>query len=47
MNLTNIHIFILADFLTETLDWKVLCGKEKYLNSLSEKLKNKVFSKHM
>ena len=39
------RIAILAYFLTDTLSWQVLWGKEKYLlNSLYEKLKNKVKS---
>ena len=38
-----IHITILAYFLTGTLNWQVLWGKEKYLlNSLHKKLKYKV-----
>ena len=43
MNVTYIRITILDYFLTATLNWQVLLGKEKYLlNSLHEKLKNKV-----
>ena len=42
--MTYIHITILAHFLTKTLNWKVLCGKDKYLlNSLNEKLKKGSF----
>ena len=37
-----------AYFLTDTLNWQVLWGKEKYLlNSLHGKLKNKVSLKQM
>ena len=43
-----IRITILAYFLTDTLNWLGLWGKEKYLlYSLYEKLKNKVFLKQM
>ena len=39
---------MLTYFLTDTLNWQVLWGKEKYLlNSLYEKLKNKVSLKQM
>ena len=42
------HIPILAYFLTDILNWQVLWCKEKYLlNSLYEKLKNKVSLKQM
>ena len=48
MNVTYIRITILDYFLTSTLNWQVLLGKEKYLlNSLHEKLKNKVSLKKM
>ena len=48
MNMTYIRITILDYFLTATLNWQVLLGKEKYLlNSLHEKLKNKVSLKKM
>ena len=41
-------ITIIAYFLTDTLNWQVLWAKEKYLlDSLFEKLKNKVSLKHM
>ena len=43
-----ILITILVYFLTDTLNWEVLWGKEKYLlNSLYEKLINKVSLKQM
>ena len=43
MKMTHIHITNLAYFLTGSLKWEVLWGKEKYLlNSLYEKLENKV-----
>ena len=39
--MTYIHITLLPYFLTDTLNWHVLGGKEKHLlNSLYEKLKN-------
>ena len=39
---------ILAYFLTDTLNWQVVYGKQEYLlNSLHEKLKNKVSLKQM
>ena len=48
MNMTYIRITILDYFLTATLNWQVLLGKEKYLlNSLHEKFKNKVSLKKM
>ena len=38
-----IHVTLLAYVLTDTLNWQVIWGKEKYLlNGLYEKLKNKV-----
>ena len=38
-----IHVILLAYVLTDTLNWQVIWGKEKYLlNGLYEKLKNKV-----
>ena len=43
MKMTYIRIAGLAYFLTDTLNWQVLWGKEKYLsNILYEKLKNDV-----
>ena len=43
-----IHLIIIAYFLTDTVNWQVLESKEKYLlNSLYEKLKNKVSLKQM
>ena len=48
MKMTYIHITFLAYFLTDTLNCQVLWGKEKYLlNSLQEKLKNKILLKQM
>ena len=48
MNVTYIRITILDYFLTATLNWQVRLGTEKYLlNSLHEKLKNKVSLKKM
>ena len=48
MKMTYIHITILAYFLSDTLKWKVLRGKEKYLlNSWYEKLKNRLLLKQM
>ena len=47
MKMMHIHITILAYFLIDTLSWKVFWGKEKYLNSLCEKLKNNVSFKQM
>ena len=48
MKMTYICITISAYFLTDTLNWQVLWGKEKYLlNSLHGKLKNKVSLKQM
>ena len=41
--MTYICITIIASFLTDTLNWQMLRGKDKYLlNNLYEKLKNKV-----
>ena len=46
--MTDIRITILAYFPTDTPNWEVLWSKEKYLlNSLYEKLKNKVSLKQM
>ena len=43
-----IHITVLAYFLTDTLNWQVLWGKEKYLlYSLYEKLQNKISRKQL
>ena len=43
MKMTHMCITSLAYFLTDTLNWQVFWGKEKYLlNSLYEKSKNKV-----
>ena len=48
MNMTYFHITFLAYFLIDTLNCQVLWGKEKYLlNSLQEKLKNKISLKQM
>ena len=48
MKMTHICITILVYFLTETVNWQVLWGKEKYLlNSLYEKLRNKISLKQM
>ena len=47
MKMTYKCITLLANFLTDTLNWQVLWGKEKYLlDSLYEKLKNKASLKH-
>ena len=41
-------ITILTYYLTGTLNWQVLWGREKYLlNILNEKLKNKISLKQM
>ena len=45
MKVTYIHVTILAYFLTDTLNWHVLRGKEKHL--LNNKLKNKVSLKRI
>ena len=38
--MTYVRITVIAYFLTDTLNWQVLRGKEKYLlNNLYEKLK--------
>ena len=43
MKMMYIRITILAYVLTDTLNWQVILGKEKYLlNTFYEKLKNKV-----
>ena len=43
MKMTYTCITIIASFLTDTLNWQMLWGKDKYLlNNLYEKLKNKV-----
>ena len=48
MKVTYICITILAYFRTDTLNWKVLLGKDKYLlNSLYKNLKNKVSLKQI
>ena len=48
MKMMCIHITNLAYFFTDILNWHILWGKEKYLlNSLYEKLKNKVSLKQM
>ena len=48
MKMTYIRVTILAYFLTDTLNWQVLEGKEKYLlDSLYEELKIKVPLKQM
>ena len=48
MKMMCIHTTNLAYFFTDTLNWHMLWGKEKYLlNSLYEKLKNKVSLKQM
>ena len=48
MKMTYIRITLLAYFLTDTLNWHVLCDKEKYLsNSLYGKLNNMVSLKQM
>ena len=48
MKMTYICLPILAYFLHSTLNWQVVWGTEKYLlNSLYEKLKNKVSLKQM
>ena len=38
-------ITIIVYFFTETLNWQALCGKKKYLNTLYERLKNRVYLK--
>ena len=46
--MTYTRITVIAYFLSDTQNWKVLWGKEKYLlDSLYEKLKNKVSLKQM
>ena len=46
--MTYIRTFTLAYFLTDALNLQVLWGKDKYLlNSLYEKIKNKVSLKQM
>ena len=46
--MTNICITVSAYFLTDTLNWQVVRGKDKYLlNILYENLKNKVSLKQM
>ena len=46
--MTSIDITIITYFLTDTLNWQVLWGKEKYqLIRLYEKLKDKVSLKQM
>ena len=46
MKMAYIRITILAYFLTDTLNWQVLWGMNKYLlHSLYEKWKNQVNSK--
>ena len=46
--MTYTRITIIAYVLTDTLNWQAFGGKEKYLlNSLYEKLKNKVSLKQM
>ena len=48
MKLKYIWITISAFFPTSTLNWQVLWGMDEYLlNSLYEKLKNKVSLKHV
>ena len=48
MKMTNMHLTILAFFLTDTRKWQVLKGKEKHLlDSFEEELKNKVPLKQM
>ena len=43
-----INITVLAYFLTDTLNWQVLWGKEKYLlYCLYEKLQNKISRKQL
>ena len=43
MKMRYICITIEAYFLSDTLNWQLLCGKDKYLlNCLYEKLENKV-----
>ena len=44
MKMKYMRIPILAYFLTDTLNWQMLWGKEKYLlNSLYDRLENKFF----
>ena len=43
MKMIYIHITILACFLTDILNWPVLCGKKYLLNSLYGKLKKSFF----
>ena len=51
MKVTYLRITILAYFLTDALNWQVLWGKEKYLDTyfyisiLYEKVKKKGFSR--
>ena len=48
MKMKYIRITILVYFLTDTLSWQELWGKEKYSkNGFYEKLKNKVSLKQM
>ena len=48
MKMAYIRTAILAYFLTDTINWQVTWGKEKYLlDSLHEKLRNKVSLKQM
>ena len=48
MKVMCIRLIIIAYFLTDTVNWRVLESKEKYLlNSLYEKLKNKVSLKQI
>ena len=48
MKMTNMCITVSAYFLTDTLNWQVVWGKDKYLlNILHENLKNKVSLKQM
>ena len=48
MKMTYIPITILADVFADPLNWHVLWGKENHLlNSLDEKLKNKVSLKQI
>ena len=46
MKMTYVRITTIAHFLIDNLNWQVLWGKKKYLlNSLYEKLKNKIYFK--
>ena len=48
MKMAYIRLPILGYFLNDTLNWQMVWGKENYLlNSLHEKLKNKVSLKQM